>query len=279
MTLTVLIVDDEPLAIDRLRIGFRGLAGARVVGAARTGEEAIDLIASLTPDVVILDIQMPGRTGLEVARAVRETNSAGPEVIFATAYDAYAPEAFEIDASDYLLKPIRFERLQIAIDRARRRIEARRAGERISELELVVGALRESVVTAQGGAAPGPYEFEIWIPRAGGLARVPVANIQWVEAARDYVLIHTDHRSYIVRETMAGFGARLDPSQVLRVHRSAYVNRRHVESVDRIGRGGLRLRLASGAEVPVGMSYRNAVLAGLGTEGVAERKADAATLG
>lgn len=279
MTLTVLIVDDEPLAIDRLRVGFRGLAGARVVGAARSGEVAIDLITRLSPDVIILDIQMPGRTGLEIARVIREADETGPEVIFATAYDAYAPEAFEIDASDYLLKPIRFERLQIAMDRARRRIEARRAGQRISELELVVNALRDSVAGAPGGAGPGPYETEIWIPRAGGLARVPVANIQWVEAARDYVLIHTDHRSYIVRETMAGIGARLDPTLVLRVHRSAFVNRLHVESVDRTGRGGLKLKLASGAEVPVGMSYRNAVLVGLGTEGGGERKSDGATLG
>ncbi|HRD44943.1 MAG TPA: LytTR family DNA-binding domain-containing protein [Caulobacter sp.] len=273
MTLTVLIVDDEPLAIDRLKVGFRGLAGVRVVGSARSGEEAIDMIAALTPDLVILDIQMPGRTGLEIARVMKETSEPGPEVIFATAYDAYAPEAFEVDASDYLLKPIRFERLQIAVDRARRRIDARRAGQRISELELVVDALRDSVAAAPGGAAQSLYETEIWIPRAGGLARVPVANIQWVEAARDYILIHTEHRSYIVRETMAGIGGRLDPSLVLRVHRSAYVNRLHVESVDRTGRGGLRLRLAGGAEVPVGMSYRNAVLTGLGTEG-GDRKSD-----
>lgn len=261
MTLRVALVDDEPLAIERLRLGLGAIPGVEVVATAGNASEALMAIARHQPDLVILDIQMPGGTGLDIARALERTEHR-PEVIFATAFDRHAPEAFEVDASDYLLKPVRIERLRMAMDRARRRLAARHDGQRVRELEEVVDALRAGAPDPTAGT----YEAELWAPRAGGLTRVPVEAIQWIEAARDYVLIHTANRSFIIRETMAALGARLDPRLIVRAHCSAFVNRAAVASVERIGRGGLRLTLPGGAEIAVGMSYRDGVLAALGTQ-------------
>ncbi|MGE3839747.1 MAG: LytR/AlgR family response regulator transcription factor [Hyphomonadaceae bacterium] len=258
MNLRVVIVDDEPLALDRLRLAFRAISGAAIVGEARNGEEALALIGHHAPDLVLLDIQMPRGNGLEIARRLAQGGT-GPEVVFATAFDTYATEAFDIDVSDYLLKPIRIDRLQAAIDRARRRLEARLAGERISELELVVDALRKR----EPAAAPR-FESELWAPRPGGLSRISLDAIIWIEAARDYLLVHTAHRTFAIRETMSNLGARFDPQRLLRVHRSAYVNKASIEAVERQGRDALTLTLSSGAVVRIGASYREAILDALG---------------
>lgn len=254
MTLRILIVDDEPLALDRIRIALQAARGVSIIGEARTGAEALKLCAALNPDVVLLDIQMPGGTGVEVARKLQAAHES-PELIFVTAFDSYAAEAFDLDASDYLLKPIRADRLLSAIDRARRRINAQQAGERIAELELVVQKLSQPMKPSIAS-----YDAEIWVPRPGGLSRLPVENIIWIEAARDYLLVHTAHRSFILRETMSGMGRRLDPKQMLRVHRSAFVNKAMVGAVSRCGRDGVNLTLTNNAVIRVGASYREEVL-------------------
>ncbi len=258
MKLRVLIVDDEPLALDRLRFELERAADVLVVGEAQSGAEALKKCGSARPDVVLLDIQMPGGSGIEVARKF-QTMPAAPEVIFATAFDSHAAEAFNLDASDYLLKPIRADRLLSALERARRRIQARQAGERIAELELVVEALRQPA----GSSAP-QYDGEIWAPRPGGVSRIPIESVIWIEAARDYLLVHTAHRSFILRETMNGMGRRLDPGNMLRVHRSAFVNKTMVDAASRCGRDGVTLTLRNGAIIRVGASYREDVLAALG---------------
>lgn len=272
MSVRVLIVDDEPLALDRLRLAFRAVPGAALVGEARNGREALQQIEHLRPDIVILDIQMPGDSGLDVARAALAMTEP-PEIVFATAFDTYATEAFDIEASDYLLKPIRVDRLRAAIDRAQRRLDARAAGSRIGELELIVHALRQRQPSA---AEASQYETEIWAPRPGGVSRVPIDNVVWIEAARDYLLLHTPHRSFILRETMNNIGARLDPERVLRVHRSAFVNKSHIENIERHGRDGVALTLGNGAIVRVGASYRASVLSALGAF-VPNRKSQTST--
>lgn len=258
MTLRILIVDDEPLALDRIRIALRAANDVAIVGEARTGAEALKQCAALKPDIVLLDIQMPGGTGVEVARRLQSAK-VGPELIFVTAFDSFAAEAFEIDASDYLLKPIRADRLLSAIDRANRRMSARRAGDRIAELELVVQKLSQPTLSTASS-----YDAEIWVPRPGGLSRLPVENIVWIEAARDYLLVHTEHRSFILRETMSGMGRRLDPIRMLRVHRSAFVNKAMVADVARCGRDGVSLTLTNGAIIRVGASYREEALKAFG---------------
>ena len=259
MTLSVLIVDDEPLALDRLRLAFRTIDDARIVGHACDGEEAVALAAKLTPDLIMLDVQMPKVTGIEAAKALRQFENT-PEIVFLTAFGAYASDAFDVEAADYLLKPVRIDRLRAAISRAKRRIDARRLGERIDELELILHALR---AREHQPVAKQAYDTEIWAPRRGGLSRVPIGNVIWIEAAGDYLLVHTLHSSFMMHQTMAGLAKRLDPTVMLRAHRSAFVNRYHIESAERIGRDGICLTLSTGAEVRVGANYRAAIQAAL----------------
>lgn len=259
----ILLVDDEPLALSRLKIGFREIPNTTVVGTASDGETALAQVAALRPDVIVLDMKMPLMNGLEVARALSVEDA--PEVIFVTAYDQYAPEAFDVEAADYLLKPVHFDRLRIAVERARRRRASREAGVTIAELSSLVEALRERPDAEPSSSRK--YETELWIPGANGMTRIPVAGIMWIEAARDYALIHTETRSFILRETMGALEERIDPRVVLRVHRSAFVNPSFVEAIRKLGKGLVALTLVNGHVVHVGPSYTKAVVAALGARG------------
>jgi DNA-binding LytR/AlgR family response regulator len=248
----VLLVDDEPLALDRLSSLFGDIEGAEVVGRAADGNQALERIRELAPDLVIMDIQMPGKTGLRAAADIDVEPR--PELIFVTAHEHYAPDAFEVDAADYLLKPVRFDRLRQAVDRARRRRAQRDSMTRAEQLEAEVAALR--------GAGPCAGDDGFWIPERHGQRRVGVESIDWIEAARDYVLLHTEMRSHLLRITMAALEERLQGTALLRVHRSAFVRPDRVVEVKKEGRS-LALVLADGAEVQVGPSYVAATKAAL----------------
>jgi DNA-binding LytR/AlgR family response regulator len=253
----VLLVDDEALALDRLRTFFGDIEGVEVVGQARDGDEALEKIQELRPDLVILDIQMPGRNGLRAAADM--DIEPRPEIVFVTAHEHYAPDAFDVDAADYLLKPVRFDRLRQAVDRARRRRETREQAARAGELAEEVAALRS------GNAAPALDDNGFWVPERHGQRRVPIEVIDWIEAARDYVLLHTDMRSHLLRTTMSALEEKLAGSPLLRVHRSAFVRPDKVVEVKRANRS-ICLVLADGANVQVGPSYVNAVKAALSLE-------------
>jgi two-component system, LytTR family, response regulator len=253
----VLLVDDESLALDRLRTFFSDIEGVEVVGQARDGDQAVAEIQRLAPDLVILDIQMPGRNGLRAAADIAVDPK--PEIVFVTAHEHYAPDAFDVDAADYLLKPVRFDRLRQAVDRARRRRAIREQAERAGQLEEQVAALRSSTVS------PGVDDNGFWVPERDGQRRVPFDSIDWIEAARDYVLLHTSVRSHLLRTTMAALEEKLAGSQLLRVHRSAFVRPDKVVEVKRVGRS-MSLVLSDGANVQVGPSYVNAVKAALALE-------------
>jgi two-component system, LytTR family, response regulator len=253
----VLLVDDEALALDRLRTFFDNIEGVEVVGQARDGDEALEQIQALTPDLVILDIQMPGRNGL---RAAADMNiEPRPEIVFVTAHEHYAPDAFDVDAADYLLKPVRFDRLRQAVDRARRRRQTRELAERAGQLAEEVEVLRA------GSTAPCLEDNGFWVPERHGQRRVPIDVIDWIEAARDYVLLHTSMRSYLLRTTMSALEEKLAGSPLLRVHRSAFVRPDKVVEVKRANRS-ISLVLADGANVQVGPSYVNAVKTALALE-------------
>lgn len=253
MTLRVVLIDDEPLALSRLEVAFSKMEGAEVVGTASDGVSAAQTVAKLSPDLVMLDIQMPGMNGLALARALDATPR--PDIVFVTAYDYYAPDAFAVEAVDFLLKPVQFDRLAEAVERARRRRDLRRQAGRAAELESVVEALKTE---------SSRYDTEFWAPGREGLTRVQVDQIEWIEAARDYVLLHTPIRSHILRATMAAIGERLNPEEMLRVHRSAFVRLAAVREVRRPSPGRIALILASGAEVQVGSVYSRAVQDALG---------------
>jgi len=244
-TLHVLLVDDEPLALRRLETLFGDIDDVEVVGTASTGEEAEDRIARLRPDLVMLDISMPQKSGIRVAADL--VADPRPEIIFVTAFEQYAPDAFEVDAADYLLKPVRFDRLRQAVERARRRQTMRDAADRLAS------------------APPTEIREEaIWVQIASGNLRLPIAQIEWVEAARDYVLLHTATRSYIHRISMTALEQMLEPAQIMRVHRSTFIRPALVKAVQRLGKGLIALEMEDGAVVQVGPSYVRAVLERLG---------------
>lgn len=243
----VLIVDDEPLALRRLTMALADVTDVELVGAAADGDEALEMIETLRPDLVFLDVEMPGRSGMSVAGGLAGEHR--PEIVFVTAFEHYAPDAFGVDAADYVLKPVRLDRLRQALDRARLRREMRLAH-------------RQSDIR-EPPAAEGSYDQCLWAPERDGMVRVPVEQIDWIEAARDYALLHTRSRSYILRTTMTALADRLDPAELTRVHRSAFVRFASVERVIQSPSGLVRLILSSGAEVQVGPSYTAEVRAKL----------------
>jgi len=248
--LRVLIVDDEPLARRRLEILLRELPDLQLVGTAADGVAAARMIGELSPDIVLLDIKMPGRTGLEVLAGLDP--QARPIVVFVTAFDRFAVEAFERAAFDYLLKPVEPHRLSAALARARTALAERAAAERSHELEEILRNLRT------GPQAEPAFARDIWVQERGGRACVPVAAIDWVAAERDYVRIHTGPKSYLIRQSIGSLEARLDPDQFLRVHRSALVRTDRIVRVRHAaGRGAVVL--STGAEVAVSRRHMGAL--------------------
>lgn len=250
----VLLVDDEALALDRLRTLFADIDEVEVVGQASDGDMALQQIEALSPDLVILDIQMPGRNGLRTAAALEP--DARPEIIFVTAHEHYAPDAFEVDAADYLLKPVRFDRLRQAVTRARRRRELRDQAEQS-------GKLMEEVEALRGKGAARTDDAGFWVPERHGHRWVPIDAVGWIEAARDYVLLHTETRSHMLRATMSALEEKVTGTGLMRVHRSAFVRPEKVAEVRRANRS-LTLVLDDGANVQVGPSYIDALTEKLG---------------
>lgn len=259
--LRLFLADDEPLALRRIKLALEAIPNVLVVGAASDGAQAIDAMRDLKPDVVLLDIKMPMADGFEVANAVED--SGGPEVIFVSAYDSYALRAFETSAIDYLLKPVEFDRLASALDRARERRAAKRAGKRAEELAAVLEALRREANDRDGPQ----YEREFWIRDRGRFLRVPVGEVERIEAERDYVRLYWEGRTLLHRETMSHLEEKLDPSVMLRVHRSAFVNWDRLKAVRRDANGRLMAVLQSGDEVPVSRAYAQRVMAEMRARG------------
>jgi two-component system LytT family response regulator len=235
--LRIAIVDDEPLARERLRTLLIPEEGVAVVGEADSAAGALALVRSARPDIVLLDIGMPDGDGLDVARALAG-EADGPEVVFVTAFDAHAVEAFALDATDYLLKPVSADRLATALARARAR--------------------RGRPPSHRPPADPGEGSH-ILIPLRDGMLRLSLAQVTWIEAARDYVLIHADQRAHILRATLSSLEARFAGQGLLRVSRSALVRRSAVARFEDHDRAGRVLVLRDGALVRVGAAYAGLV--------------------
>lgn len=253
----VVIADDEPLALRRLQIALDAIPDVEIVGVADDGKQALDLIDSLSPDIVLLDIRMPEMSGLELVDALDHPSP--PAVIFITAYDSFAVEAFREGAIDYLLKPLDEDRLRIAIERAQLALATRDASQRIAELREALTSLQREEAAREKPA----YEEYIWVSSRGQVIRVPVDDVHWFEAEGDYVVIHAD-RNHLIHDSLRDLESRLDPQRFLRVHRGAIVCIQSVVGLDRSDFGAVRLRLVDGAEVAVSRSYKKATLAALG---------------
>lgn len=247
--LKVLVVDDERPA----RQGIRALLGSHadvvVVGEASSGQEAIAAIQQLQPSVVFLDVQMPDGNGFDVVRAVGVERM--PVVIFATAYDEYALQAFETHAADYLLKPLERARFDEALARARTRVRQTTADERLARLLDAVADRRS-------------YRQRFTVKVGNRMQFVPAAQVDYFEAEANYVRIHVAGKSFLVRESLTALGEQLDPARFLRIQRSLLVNVARIQEVESLYAGEYVLYLTTGRKLTTGRTYRAAIQAALG---------------
>jgi two-component system response regulator AlgR len=244
--LSILIIDDEPLARRRLQRLLAAIPGAGIVGTAGNVQQACDLIEELQPDVILLDIQMPGGTGFDILERLGDN---APAVIFVTAFDHYALRAFEAAAIDYVTKPIEANRLRTAIERARVAVAARTSAERVLELSETVQALRQAL------RKHDMQTSDLWIKSRGEFVRVTLDRVVRFQAERDYVRIHTEGRSYLHHESLASLERRLDPSEFLRLHRSSIVRRDCIVGLKQAPFAALIALLSDGSEIRVGRTY------------------------
>lgn len=256
--LRVLVADDEALARQRLEDLLRKEAGVEIAGTADSGDAAVQAIQTLKPDLVFLDVQMPGRTGFEVARDVGVENM--PPTIFVTAYDRFALEAFNVAAIDYLVKPFDDERFEQAFRRARRLIELKEVGRLTEQLRalLQTEALAEVAgrAPAQSGAdgaarASPAYLERIAVEMRGQVRVVPVESIEYITASGPYAEIHVGEKTYIIRERMQTLEERLDPARFFRIHRSVIVRLDRIETLLREPGGDYAVQLKNGARLSV----------------------------
>ena len=243
--LKILIADDEPLAAERLQMMLARLDAVDLVGTAHDGESAVQMAEVLSPDLVLLDIAMPGLDGIEVARALsRQPHS--PAVIFVTAFDQFAVAAFDVAAIDYLMKPVEAGRLARSIERARAYVEGR-------------GADLPGV--GQPPTSASPWLDEFWASDLTGLVRIAARDIDRVTAERDYMRLHVAKRSWLIHHSMTALEDGLDPELFVRLHRSAIARRDFIAGFSRNASGRWIARLADGSEQPVGRLYADQVRA------------------
>ncbi|MBH9537160.1 MULTISPECIES: LytR/AlgR family response regulator transcription factor [Novosphingopyxis] len=259
MTIRTIVVDDEKLAIQGLELRLAKIDDVEVVATCNNGREAIRKIKTLKPDLVFLDIQMPGFDGFSVVQGVMDIDP--PMFVFVTAYSDHAVRAFEAQAIDYLMKPVEEERLADTMVRIRERMGHRKQTEEVERLREVINEVAPEAVEniANDDEMHGRYEQLINVKDRGQIFRVDVDTIERIDAAGDYMCIYTADNSLILRETMKDLEKRLDPRVFQRVHRSTIVNLNQVRQVKPHTNGECFLVLGSGAQVKVSRSYREVV--------------------
>ena len=259
-----LLVDDEPLALKGLKLRLDNFDDIDIVATAVNGRDAIKKIRAEKPDLVFLDIQMPGLDGFDVVKAL--ANEELPIIIFATAFDKYAIQAFETHASDYLLKPIDEERLEQAIIKVREQIAEHIAIEQNAKLIELIRSLDtppeielSQILTADDISSKKKFETHFNIKDRGEISLVDVGTIEWIDAAGDYMCLHTSKKTHILRETMKNMDKRLNPDIFKRIHRSTIVNINMIDRLHPTTGGKYTLTLKNGSEVQASRNYREAL--------------------
>ena len=237
--LKLLIADDEPLAAERLQLLLAQCDGVDLIGTASDGESAVRMAEALTPDLMLLDIEMPGLDGIDVARSLAERRPS-PAVVFITAFDQFAVAAFEVEAVDYLMKPVTPDRLNRALQRARDHLQRREQG-----ADIVPGQSQ--------------YLEEFWASDLSGLVRIASRDVDRVSAERDYMRLHVGRRSWLIHHSMNALEEGLDPELFVRLHRSAIVRKDFIAGFSRSASGRWIARLSDGEEQPVGRLYTDKV--------------------
>ncbi|BBF69652.1 MULTISPECIES: LytR/AlgR family response regulator transcription factor [Sphingomonadaceae] len=238
MSIRTMIVDDEPLAVERLQMLCAREPRIALVGTATDGEAALRLIEGLKPDLVMLDIAMPLLDGIGVARAVGRMGIR-PAVIFVTAFEGFAVEAFDLAAVDYMLKPVAHDRLTRAIDR----------------VEVALRNLTSDTAPTISSEPQPEWAEEFWVPHRSELIRIATDQIDRIEAERDYMRLHVGGHSYLLHQTISSLEERLDPQQFVRLHRSHIVRRDHIARLRHDGSGVWFAALADGGEIRIGRTF------------------------
>ena len=245
MSIRALIVDDEPLARDRVRRLLAGDEDVQIVGESPDGFSAVKAVRALEPDLLFLDVMMPGKDGFDV---LDELAGAAPAVIFLTAYDRYAIRAFEACAIDYLLKPFDEERFAQAIGRAKRALAAQ------SNAAASAGA---GPVALPLSLAPGPLRRLVVKAAAGRLCFVKTDDVAWLAAEGNYTRVHVAGKDYLLRETLTAFEAQLDKASFVRIHRSTIVNLDHVRELEPLAHGQFAVLLDDGTRLTLSRRFRD----------------------
>jgi two-component system response regulator AlgR len=236
--LRTLIVDDEPLAVERMQLMCAELPELALVGTANSGAAALRMIGALKPDLVFMDIAMPDQDGISVARGLaeneRDTDATAPSIIFVTAFEGFALEAFDLSAVDYLLKPVAPNRLARAVARVKER--------------------RQNFKSAQSPSAPD-HVSEFWVPYRAELIRIAATDIDRIDAERDYMRLHLGDRSYLLHQTITAMESRLDPSLFIRLHRSVIVRKDRIRSLGHDKAGAWHAELVNGDTVRIGRTH------------------------
>lgn len=239
-----LIVDDEPPARERIRALLTEETDIVVAGESDSGLTAVEAIRNLDPDLVFLDVQMPGLDGFGVLDALGATP---PALVFVTAYDAYAVRAFEVHALDYLLKPFDRDRFRATLERVRGALAERSQAEPTPALAAPI---------EDGGTAHAPLR-RLLAKRDGRLIVLKVAEIDWIESSANYAALHVGKETWLVRETMQSLEGRLDGEQFLRIHRSTIVNLDRVQEIEPYFHGDYIVRLTDGQRLTLSRTYRD----------------------
>jgi len=267
MTIKAILVDDEPLAIRGMQIRLQEFDDIDIISTCSNGREAVKVIKEEKPDLVFLDIQMPGFDGFSVVRSLLGVSKM-PLIIFVTAYDQYALDAFEAHALDYLLKPVDPLRLKDAITKVRDHLAQRTAIEQNARIVTFIDGMEDSTKAQfasilEEGAEQAPvedaYDPHMRIKDRGHITIVPVREVDYIDAAGDYMCIHVGDKTHILRETMKTMERRLDPKVFQRIHRSTIVNLDRVKQVRPHSNGECFLTLQTGEELKVSRSYKDVV--------------------
>ena len=240
-----LIIDDEPIAREGVRMQLERAADFEIIGECGNGLEAVRAIEQQTPDLIFLDVQMPELSGFDVVERVGADRM--PAIVFVTAYDQYALHAFDANAVDYLLKPVDETRFDRALQRAREQLQ----GRRIESIDRRLTALIEEI------KARPKYLERIAIKSSGSIFFIEVEQLDWVEAANNYVRMHTGGQSHMLHETMNSLEARLDPERFARIHRSTLVNLSRIKEMHALFHGEYEVVLKDGTRLKSGRGYRD----------------------
>src|SRR3954447_15278485 len=254
--LRIVIVDDEPLALDRMKTLLGEVDDVELVAASSTGSDALRSIRRPSPDLAILDVEMPKLDGFDIVEALLshppQSDADPPLFCFVTAYPQFAAQAFDRGAVDFLCKPVRLPRLKQAIERAKAGVEGREAVARLRDLATQLDDLRQRRVSGE--------DRSIWVPSRGEMLRLAISALEWGKAEGENVRLHAGANSFLLRSPISTFCVDLANDGIVQVHRSYAVNRAHLKAI-RSSRQGMSIALQDGTDVPVGRRFRKIVQA------------------